>query len=326
MSDNSGLKGRLLRNAATYVTLFALTVVGIFMVREMSTVRSSSLLGLTQRKSVTIIGHRGTRGLMPENTIPAFLYGISVGAEVIEMDVYITNDGQVVVAHDPSLNWEFCTDFNGHKIPNTEYSLKHYLMKNMNYSDIGRCDCGRKNIHFPTQTYFPIAPPLMSDMFDAVETFVKNNNKGPVNYLIEIKTNPSWDQSYTPPASVVAQKVYDVVKAKNLLESSIIQSFDVRPLQHIRSIDNKIRLGLLTGNDGADVKSKLTQLGFVPYSYGPAFTVISGDMINYCHSIGIKVFGWTVNEASDMHKLIDLGIDGIISDYPDRVKKVIGFN
>lgn len=321
--DMSAEKSLGVNRIATLMALVTLAFLGTFLVRETDIARViSQMFFFRNPNKAQVIGHRGTRGLMPENTIPAFIYGITIGAEVIEMDVYVTKDGDVVVTHDPSLNYEFCTGPNGEVIPNSAYSLKHFLMKDMNMSEIERCDCGRKNPHFATQTFFPIGPPRLTEMFDAIETFVKNNNKT-VNYLIEIKTRPDWDGPVTPDVKIVAQKVYDIIKAKNMIEKSIVQSFDNRPLQHIRSVDPNIRLGMLTGNDGVDAKKMIEGLGFTPYSYGPVFTIIDPNMIAYCHSIGVRVFGWSVNEFADMEKLLAMGIDGLITDYPDRARRVV---
>lgn len=267
-----------------------------------------------------IEGHRGTRGLMPENTIPAFLKALEYGVETLELDVVVSADGKLVVSHEPWFSHVIALDKNGSPIP--EDKEKEHNIYRLKYSEIKFYDVGSLgNKGFPEQKKMKVAKPLLSDVFKAVNEYVKKNKLKPVRFNIEIKSNPEWDDKFTPAPAVFAKKVYDEILKAKMQERVIVQSFDVRSLQEIRKFPLKLPLALLVMNkDG--IEKNIEKLGFQPAAYSPHFSLVDEETVKYCRARGIKIVPWTVNEIADLERMKKFDLDGIITDYPDRAAKV----
>lgn len=269
-----------------------------------------------------IEGHRGCRGLMPENTIPAFIKAVELGATTLEMDVLVTRDGQLVVSHDPVLNDVIMTKPDG--TPVTAEEAKKLRIFDMPYAEIKKYDAGlRGNPKFPEQQKMAVYKPLLKAVIDTVEKYVKAHKLAPVHYNIETKSTTDGDNVYNPKPNIFAQTLYDAIADKKVIPRCIIQSFDPRTLQEIKKIDANITTALLVANlNGFD--KNIAELGFPPTIYSPEFHLVNKKLIAKCHALNIKVIPWTVNEEKTMRKLKDLGADGLISDYPDRALKALG--
>lgn len=262
-------------------------------------------------------GHRGCRGLMPENTIPGFLTAIDLAVTTLEMDVQISKDSQVVVSHDPYFNSAFTTRPDGGFI--TQEEGKNLVLFQMPYSEIKRYDVGMKqNPAFPHQKTVPAHKPLLSSVFDSVIYYMRTMRRPPILYNIEIKSNPQSDGIYHPDPVTFADLVMSVIKNKIDERYITIQSFDNRPLQYLHKIYPDLRLSLLIEkSDKRSLSQQLADLGFVPTVYSPEFTIVTPELIHECHEKGIEIIPWTVNEKSEIDKLKREGVDGIISDYPN---------
>lgn len=267
-----------------------------------------------------IEGHRGARGLMPENTIPAFLKGIELGVDTLELDVAVSKDNQLVVSHEPWFSSVISLDKNGQPIP-ADKQMEYNLYK-MNYSEIKQFDVGSLgNKDFSAQQKMKVSKPLLKDVFRETQKYIRKNKLKPVRYNIEIKTVPQGENVYHPAYAVFAKMVYDEVIAGKLEKYVIIQSFDARALQEIKKFPIKLPIALLVQNkDG--IEKNIENLGFQPDIYSPHFSLIDESMMQYCRRKGIKVIPWTINEISDMENLKKFNLDGIITDYPDRAIKV----
>lgn len=267
------------------------------------------------------IGHRGTRGLMPENTIPAMIKGIEVGANTIEMDVHITKDGKVIVYHDESFNPDYTTMPDGSDIPKKE--REKYTFYQMNYAQIKPFVIGEKrDVHFPQQLKVKAHTPLLSELIDSVETFTKDRNLPAVNYLIEIKSSEKTDGFAQPAPEDFVRILMKVLGPKHLGKRLFLQSFDLRPLQVLHTKYPDIKLGFLTSSTKTTVNDNLSQLGFTPAFYNPYYKIITSDLIKTCHQRKIKVEPWTVDEPSEIKRLKDMGVDGIITDYPNLLSSL----
>ncbi len=267
------------------------------------------------------VGHRGTRGLMPENTIPAFEKGIEVGANTIEFDVHVTKDHKMVIYHDNSMTPSYTTKPDGSDISKEE--RKKYTFYQMNYDDIRQFIIGEKPYPaFPEQKRMKTYAPLLTEMIDSIENFTKTRSYSPVIYLLEIKSNPQTDGFEQPDPQTFMNILMSKLKPylKKLKGRLIIQSFDMRPLQILHKQYPKIPLGLLTGNKGVD--KNLEKLGFTPAYYNPYFSLVNTEFLKECHIKGMRVLPWTVEKQSEMKKLMRMGVDGIISDYPNRVAEL----
>src|ERR1043165_3441550 len=266
---------------------------------------------LSAQSTFDIEGHRGARGLYPENTIVGFIEAIKLGVNTLEMDVVVTKDGKLVLSHDPTINCDICLWCGDTK------AKKEYMIYRMDYDLIKTIDCGSKgNEKFPEQKKIYAVKPLLTDVIDSVENYIKANHLPPVYYNIETKSTPAGDDVEHPKPDVFAQMLYDVLKQKNILNRCIIQSFDPRTLQHIHKVDASANAALLVFNaDGFNKNIK--RLGFNPTIYSPNFILVNNKLIKQCHKQGIKVIPWTVNEEDKMKKLKEQGVDGLISDYPN---------
>lgn len=269
---------------------------------------------------IEIHGHRGARGLWPENTITGFIEAVKSGVDYLEMDVVISGDKKVVVSHEPWMNPDFCTDPGGKEIEN---SGKHLNLYKMNYAEIARYDCGKKgNKQFPLQKAVPEYKPLLSEVVTKVDSFSKANHLPPVNYNIEIKSEIQHDGIYNPTPGIFVDLVYAEIKKLQIESRIILQSFDVRILREIRKKDLFIPISLLVENTDS-LETNLKNLGFTPDIYTPDFHLINEKLIEALNSRGIKLITWTVNEVSDMKRMIELGVKVIITDYPDRLTNLI---
>lgn len=267
------------------------------------------------------IGHRGTRGLMPENTIPAMEKGIEVGANTVEMDVHITKDGEVIVYHDESFNPDYTTMPDGAEILKAQ--RKQYIFYQMNYDDIRKFIIGKKDYTaFPQQQRVATYTPLLSELIDSVDAYTKAHNLPSVYYLIEIKSNEKTDGFEQPAPEEYVKTLMAVLKPKNLGSRLFLQSFDMRPLQVLHREYPEVKLGFLTSNKKSGFDENIRKLGFEPFFYNPSSNLATEELIQQCHKNNIKIAPWTVNTIEEMQKLKAMGVDGIITDYPNLFNKL----
>lgn len=262
------------------------------------------------------VGHRGTRGLMPENTIQAMKKAIDLGCNTIEIDIHITKDGQVIVYHDNSFNPEYTLLPGGKEF--TEGDRKQYTFYQMNYAYIRKFIIGeKKNSSFPQQKQVTCYTPLLSELIDSVEMYTKTNKLPGVNYLIEIKSNPLTDGFEQPVPEILVDKMMAVINTRDISKRFIIQSFDIRPLKVMHQKYPEIPVGLLTGDRKVSMAENLSAMGFNPDFYNPYYGMVTPELIDSCHKKGMLVVPWTVNEMTDMQRMKKLKVDGIITDYPN---------
>lgn len=268
---------------------------------------------------VDIQGHRGARGKMPENTIPAFIYAMDQGVTTLELDVVISKDNKVVVSHEPWLSEEICIDSAGNEL---DHVKEKYNIYSLNYSEIEQFDCGSKqNKRFTEQISIKSAKPLLQDVIKAVERHQKGITHYEVSYNIEIKSTPEGDGVYHPDVMEFSDLVYELIDQYLSWERVIIQSFDIRTLQYWHSKYPKVQLALLIENIKSP-KANIKELGFTPGIYSPYYKLISKKSVTELHSMGMQVIPWTVNDKSEMKKLVSWGVDGIITDYPNRAREL----
>ena len=266
-------------------------------------------------------GHRGCRGLLPENTIPAFLKATELGVDALELDIVITGDAQVLVSHEPWFASEYCLKPDGTSIaPQEEQKLNIYQLP---YSSIKQYDCGIKtHPRFPEQNSVPAQKPLLSEVIETVTDYCQKQKIAVPEFNIEIKSLPEGDNLFHPEPEAFVKLLLDVLKKYNLEEKVMLQSFDVRPLQVLHQVKPHLRLGLLT-EDTTDPEIRLQQLGFIPYAYNPDYTLVTPQLMEMLFSQGIKCFVWTVNDTMVAKQMLALRIDGIITDYPDLIVELV---
>jgi glycerophosphoryl diester phosphodiesterase len=277
---------------------------------------------ITNATAFDFEAHRGGRGLMPENTIAAMLNTISMKDVVtLEMDVHITKDGLVVVSHDPYFNYLITTTPEGKYL--TAQEAQKTILYQMNYAAIKKYDVGMKpHPDFPRQQKIAAYKPLLADLVDAAEAEARSKQRT-IYYNIEIKSKKTTDNINHPEPELFVEKLVAVLKQKNILNRCVVQSFDPRPLQVLHKIYPNIKTSFLVDRDGGDkVLEQLNKLGFTPDIYSPAFSTVSQQVVNICHTAKMKIVPWTVNTKEEIQNLVDMGVDGIISDYPDLFSQV----
>lgn len=275
----------------------------------------------SQKKPVDLQGHRGCRGLMPENSIPAMIKALQLGVNTLEMDVVISKDNKVLLSHDLVLSHEICRTDQGKEISEDDEAL--FNLYTMNYAEIKRCDCGTlPSKRFPGQEKIKVYKPLLAEVIDSVEKYLSEHSMPLVNYNIEIKSAPVSDEVFHPRTAEFAERVIDVVKEKGISERVIVQSFDVRPLQSVRKKYPEIRLSLLVENRLGPEKN-IEKLGFFPDIYSPNHLLVNEEMMKFCKENNMRVIPWTVNEKEEILSVLKNGVDGIITDYPDKAKVIL---
>ena len=265
-------------------------------------------------------GHRGCRGLMPENTIPAMINALDLGVTTLEMDAVITKDNKVVMSHEPFFNHEITSKPDGSYVTESEEkSLNIFLMT---YDEVKKYDVGIKpHPRFPKQKKMNVVKPLLSDLLDSVQNYVANHKRPLPYFNIETKTTPATDNVYHPEPAKFVETLMSVIKEKRIQERVIIQSFDLRTLQYLHDKYPSVKTAMLIEDyDKRGLKDQLKALGFLPTIYSPEYSLVTEDLVKSCHGQKIKVIPWTVNDKVTMDKLKALGVDGIISDYPDLFK------
>lgn len=281
---------------------------------------SSNAFAQTPPIGFNIQGHRGCRGLMPENTIPAFLKAIDLGVDTLELDTVVSRDNKLVVSHDPFFSAEISLDKNNQPIPAAKQS--EYNLFKMDYAEIKLFDVGSLgNRRFPEQQKMRVVKPLLSEVFKATQNYIRQHHLKPVMYNIETKPTPQGDNVFNPPPAVFAKLLYDEIIKHDMQRFVTIQSFDVRTLQEFRKFKIKMPLVLLVENrDG--IERNIERLGFQPDIYSPNYLLVDEATVAYCHARGIKIIPWTVNEIAEMERLKKLNLDGLITDYPNRAVQV----
>lgn len=272
-----------------------------------------SCVGTAQ--SFDVQGHRGCRGLEPENTIPAFLKALDLGVSTLELDVVLSQDQQVVVSHDWYFNARFTTKPDGTPVRQTE--AKTLRLDQMPYDRIKRYDVGQRgNADFPEQSPKAACKPLLSEVIATTDAYARQHQLPLPQYSIEIKTSAS-----TAP-ELLCRLVAGVLTIP--AERFCIQSFDVAVLQYWKAQQQvgtfpNPKLSMLVTRKG--LRRSLKELGFRPDIFSPPYRFISKRTVRKAHELGIRVIPWTVNELRTMQHLRQIGVDGLITDYPNRFKK-----
>lgn len=268
-------------------------------------------------QTLDVQGHRGCRGLLPENSIPAFKKAIDLGVTTLELDLVISKDGEVIISHEPFFSHEITKDPEGNLI--AEAVEKRHNIYQLTYEEIKSYDVGSKgNPRFPDQELFSVYKPSFRDMVKTIEVYVEDQRAKKPFYNIEIKRQPKFDNQFHPDAKTFAGHVVDVVQELGIADRTFIQSFDIESLQQTQILNDKIKLVYLIENKNT-ITDNIKALGFEPDVYSPYFKLINQDVLDYCKKHKIKLIPWTVNEESDMKHMISIQVDGIITDYPDRL-------
>lgn len=283
-------------------------------------------------------GHRGTRGLAPENSLAAFRTALAVGVDTLELDVHVTRDGQVVIAHDPRLDPTFTRDAEGRWIDAPGPAIIGLGLAELQRFDIGRARPDSKYAqNWPQQQGRDgERVPTLAALFDAVRA----RGAERVRFNIEVKLSPLTPE-LTPPPDPYVRALLAVIDAHGMAARVTIQSFDWRALRLVQRLAPAIPTSALTARQrwldnladprwtdglelaayGGSVPRLVRAAGATTWS--PYFGDLSAALVAEAHALGLKVLPWTVNDAAAIERLVQWQVDGLITDYPDRARAVL---
>lgn len=273
----------------------------------------------TKESSFDWQGHRGARGLVPENTIPAFLKALEYPVKTLELDVVVSKDGQLIVSHEPWMSHEICTKADGTIVEASEE--QQLRIWEMDYTTIQRFDCGKRgNAKFPEQVPQKTHKPSLRDMVSTIEDYIFKNDKTPIFYNIETKSRPSWYDTLVPQPVVFVDILLQEINELGIASRTCVQSFDPATIRLVHQKQPELRTALLVYNQEGVAKN-IDSLGFVPTIYSPYYMLLDEAEMKHAKDKGMQVVPWTVNDVPTMQKLIKLGVDGIITDYPNLIEE-----
>ncbi len=284
-------------------------------------------------------GHRGARGLAPENTLPAFAAALSLGVTTLELDIAITRDGVLVISHDPALNPDLVRGPDGQYV-----AERGPAIHNLTFDELQRFDIGRLKPGSPYASQFPDQRPVDGTRFPRLAdlfALVKKSGNEQVRFDIETKVSPlAPDETLAP--EPFARALIQAIRDAGMARRSTIQSFDWRTLRVVQREAPEIGTVYLSaeqkwldniGAAGSEASPWTAAIRFADHGSVPKmvhaaggriWAVYFGDLtaarLKEAHALGLTVLPWTVNEPAQIARMIDLGVDGIISDRPDRVR------
>ena len=320
-------------------------VVALALAATLLSTRSGLVEGTTLaiEKPFDLQGHRGTRGLRPENTLAAFAHALSIGVTTLELDTAVTRDGVVVISHDSELNPDITRDSSGEWLTKTGPAIFSLTFSEVQRYDVGRTKPGTAYAaRFKDQVaHDGERIPKLADLF----ALVKKSGNTTVRFNIETKLDPRTPD-VTPKPSAFAEAVVAEIRKAGMEKRSTIQSFDWSTLKVVKKIAPEIPTVCLTTQQGGDdnigagktgpsawlggldvhafdgsVPKLVQAMGAAVWS--PNFVDVSPASVSESHKLGLLVIPWTANDPADMARLLDIGVDGLISDRPDVLRKVL---
>ena len=239
------------------------------------------------------------------------------------MDVVITKDSQVVLSHEPWFSGAICSKPSGEPIPHN--NEKSYKIFEMTYAEVKTFDCGlRGNPRFPRQEKMAVHKPLLADVIAFAEAYPRQPGQAAILYNIETKSTPAGDDVFHPDPATFTQLLIDVLEASGISNRATIQSFDPRTLRVANRVQPDLSLALLVeSHDNRDLPGHLENLGFTPAIYSPYYKLVDTALIEAAHARNMRVIPWTINTLDEMQTLVALGVDGIITDYPDISQQLL---
>ena len=267
---------------------------------------------------VDVQAHRGGAGLMPENTIEAVKHALDMGVNTLELDLQVSKDGLIVVSHDSYFHHRYAIRPDGSYVEKDD--AKEYIYK-MPYSEIAKYDVGsRPSEEWPDKACVKAVKPLASDLIDFVENYTKEKGLSPVRYNIEIKSKDAAGEGQNwPTYDRFVTECCKFLHSKQLDDRLVVQSFDVRALNYMHEKYPEFILSYLVDANAPDFETYMGYLKFTPQWLSPHHTITDEDLVKKCREKGIKLVPWTVDKPEDIKRILDLGVEAIISNYPDRV-------
>ena len=269
--------------------------------------------------------HLGGMCLYPEESLEAMINAVELGVNTLEMDLCVTGDRQVILSHDKYFHHRYATRPDG--TPVNPGEPKTYLW-HMPYDTIALYDVGMKpNPDWPEKKCIPAHKPLAAEVIDAVEAYTKAHRLAPMKYNIELKSDPDYEDGVEgrdwPEYKEFTDLCMEMLDARGLGDRLIIQCFDERALNYINEKYPGHILAYLVEEWETDYDEYMSKLTFKPEWLSPPHENVDAELMERAHADGMKVVTWTVDDKDEMRRLIGLGVEGIISNYPDRLMEVV---
>jgi glycerophosphoryl diester phosphodiesterase len=289
-----------------------------------------------------IEAHRGGRALFPENTLQSFANALTMGVDTLELDIGVTEDGAIVVSHERGLNPDLARNADGVYVAPPGIPFVRLRLADVKTYDVGQIRPGSAYAaQFPDQHAVPgTRIPTLAEVFG----LVRKSGDSHVRFNIETKIDPNHPEQSPDPQRFVTL-LLDLLRSEKFSDRVMVQSFDWRTLQIVQKLAPTIPTVYLTQQKGSGAtifldKASDWTAGFNPSEFGksvprtikaaggaiwsPFFGDVDPALISESHHLGLEVVVWTVNKPEDMARMIDIGVDGIISDHPDLLRKVAG--
>lgn len=271
---------------------------------------------------VDVQAHRGGMGLYPEESLAAMKNAVDLGVNTLEMDLCITQDNKVILSHDKYFHHRYATDPEGNPVKAEDPKVYLYQIP---YSEVVKWDVGmRENPEWPEKHCIPAVKPVASEVIRTVEAYVKEKGLSPVSYNIEIKSEETSSEGVEgvnwPDYREYADRCVNMLDSLGLGDRLIIQCFDVRTLNYINEKYPGHHLSYLLGA-GMQYEKSMAKLNFIPEWFSPEYRFVNAELMEKAHRDGMKVVTWTVDDPAEMRNLLDLKVEAIISNYPDRLLK-----
>lgn len=275
-------------------------------------------------QKIDIQAHRGGMALYPENTIVAMLNAMDWGVNTLEMDLSISKDKQVLVSHEQIMDHRYVTTPEGTSFGKAEE--KNFKLYSMPYDSIIKYDTGIKgDARFTQRKKIASHKPLLVDLIDATEAYARVNNMPLPLYNIEIKSNEKNDNVYSPDYKEFVELALNVILTKNITDRLTIQCFDTRTLNYVHERYPHIQLAYLVGKQMVSFEDAMSKLTFTPAILSPDFNIVNKTLVEDVHKKEMKILPWTVDKPEDIQRMVDLKVDGLITNYPDRAIKLVHF-
>lgn len=275
-----------------------------------------------QAPKCDVQAHRGGAGLMPENTFSSMKNALELGVGTLEMDFWMSADHKLVVSHDSYFHPRYATRPDGTLIAKED--PKEYLYT-MPYDSIAKYDVGQRATEvWPEKECKPEVKPLAEELLAFTESYARELGRELPWYNIEMKySHNEGEGELWAPINETIDSSMALFNRLGILDRVIVQCFDPAGLEYMNTSYPDAVLAFLTSKKVKTYEDIVSQLTFKPEWISPEFSVVTGEMVAKCHADGIRIVPWTPDQPEDITRMIEYGCDAVITNYPDRMIRIL---